>query len=177
MSNFYLSDPAILKITKLTDREKIIYQYCCSQFNIKKLTSFIRLVDIAGLFQTGLAQVQKAMQNLAATEIDGFPLIKIVEKENYLAFEMPRHIEFLKQIGYTINGSSKGWSALKVHTSNIGKEKNPEIKYSYDFDHLGMYQLQEHLEDMTKEEFAKVNRERLAYKWIYDSVKKYRENR
>lgn len=177
MSNFYLSDPEILKITKLTDREKIIYQYCCSQFNIKKLTSFIRLVDIAGLFQTGMVQVQQAMQNLAATEIDGLPLIKIVEKERYMAFEMPRHIQFLKQIGYTLNGSSKGWSALKSHTSSYGKEKDPEIKYQYDFPDLGMYQLQDHLEAMTDAEFAKVDRNKLAYKWIYDSVKKYRESR
>jgi len=50
MSKFYLTDPNIINAA-LTDKEFRIYHYCCSNYNVQKRSAYIRIVDIAGLFQ------------------------------------------------------------------------------------------------------------------------------
>ena len=50
MSNFYLSDPNILT-APLNMQEFKIYNYLCKNYNATKHTAYVRLVDIAGLFQ------------------------------------------------------------------------------------------------------------------------------
>ena len=102
MSNFYLSDPLVLNELKLQDEDFRIYQHCCRQFNVKTLNSFIRIVEIAGQFQLSIEQVQHSLARMTRIRIQGLPLIKISEGPKYLIFDMPRHKEFIKQIGLTI---------------------------------------------------------------------------
>ena len=136
MSNFYLSDTKILKENKLNNLDFRVYSYCCHQFNVKTLTSFIRLVDISGTFQIVLEQVQESLNRLARIHIDGLALISIRDAGKYLVFDMPRHKHFIQQIGFTKFGSSKGWSTLKNHTQQKQSKQIKQYlveKFSYLF--------------------------------------------
>lgn len=167
MSNFYLSDTKILKENKLNNLDFRVYSYCCHQFNVKTLTSFIRLVDISGTFQIGLEQVQESLNRLARIHIDGLALISIRDAGKYLVFDMPRHKHFIQQIGFTRFGSSKGWSTLKNHTQQFTTKK-------YLYPNLDQYELFDKLNDLPIEEFNKINPNDLMYSWIYRDVKKHR---
>ena len=169
MSNFYLSDTKILKENKLNNLDFRVYSYCCHQFNVKTLTSFIRLVDISGTFQIGLEQVQESLNRLARIHIDGLALISIRDAGKYLVFDMPRHKHFIQQIGFTRFGSSKGWSTLKNHTQQFTTKK-------YLYADLDQYELFDKLNDLPIEEFNKINPNDLMYSWIYRDVKKHRTN-
>ena len=169
MSNFYLSDTKILKENKLNNLDFRVYSYCCHQFNVKTLTSFIRLVDISGTFQIGLEQVQESLNRLARIHIDGLALISIRDAGKYLVFDMPRHKHFIQQIGFTKFGSSKGWSTLKNHTQQFTTKK-------YLYAGLDQYELFDKLNDLPIEEFNKINPNDLMYSWIYRDVKKHRTN-
>jgi len=169
MSNFYLSDTKILKENKLNNLDFRVYSYCCHQFNVKTLTSFIRLVDISGTFQIGLEQVQESLNRLARIHIDGLALISIRDAGKYLVFDMPRHKHFIQQIGFTRFGSSKGWSTLKNHTQQFTTKK-------YLYPNLDQYELFDKLNDLPIEEFNKINPNDLMYSWIYRDVKKHRTN-
>ena len=169
MSNFYLSDTKVLKETKINNLDFRVYSYCCHQFNVKTLTSFIRLVDISGTFQIGLEQVQESLNRLARIHIDGLALISIRDAGKYLVFDMPRHKHFIQQIGFTRFGSSKGWSTLKNHTQQFTTKK-------YLYPNLDQYELFDKLNDLPIEEFNKINPNDLMYSWIYRDVKKHRTN-
>jgi len=169
MSNFYLSDTVVLKENKLKDLDFRIYSYCCHQFNVKTLTSFIRLVDISGTFQIGLDKVQESLSRLARIHIDGLALISIKDAGKYLVFDMPRHKYFVQQIGFTKFGGSKGWSTLKNHTRQFTTKK-------YLFPNLDQSDLYDKLKDLPREEFDRIKETDVMYSWVYRNVKKHREN-
>ena len=87
------------------------------------MKSFIRLVDIAGQFQLSLEQVQHSLARMTRIRIQGLPLIKISEGPKYLIFDMPRHREFVKQIGFMKFNSSKGWKALRGTITKVASNK------------------------------------------------------
>ena len=167
MSSFFLSDTKVLTELELTDQEYRIYQYCCRQFNVKTLSCFIRLVDIAGQFQIPLLQVQEALDKMTRIKIDDLQLIKIRDAGKYLEFDMPRHKHFIKQVGFTKFGSSKGWSALKGHVQQFTQKK-------YLFPNLDQHELFDKLSDLSDEDFNKVKVDDLKYQWVYKNVKRYR---
>jgi len=169
MSNFYLSDTKVLKENKLNNLDFRIYSYCCHQFNVKTLSSFIRLVDISGTFQIGLDQVQDSLDRLARIHIDGLALISIKDAGKYLVFDMPRHKYFVTQLGFTKFGSSKGWSTLKNHTQQFTTRK-------YLYPKLDQYELYDVLKDLPREEFDRIKETDLMYSWVYRDVKKHRES-
>ena len=170
MSNFYLSDPLVLNELKLQDEDFRIYQHCCRQFNVKTLNSFIRIVEIAGQFQLSIEQVQHSLARMTRIRIQGLPLITVKEKSKYLVFDMPRHREFIKQIGFMKFNSSKGWKVLRDCISKVNTNK------TYKFPKLDMYQLQDHLSKMPDEELNKLKEEDLLYGWILKNEKKLRKN-
>lgn len=168
MSNFYLSDTKVLKENKLNDLDFRVYSYCCHQFNVKTLTSFIRLVDISGTFQIGLDKVQESLSRLARIHIDGLALISIKDAGKYLVFDMPRHKYFVQQIGFTKFGGSKGWSTLKNHTQQFTTKK-------YLYPDLDQYELLDKLIDLPEDEFERIKPTDLKYQWIYKNAANYRQ--
>ena len=169
MSNFYLSDTKVLKENKLSTLDFRIYSYCCHQFNVKTLTSFIRLVDIAGQFQMSLEDVQESLSRLARIHIDEDALISIKDVGKYLVFDMPRHKKFVQSIGFTKFGGSKGWSTLKNHTQQFTTKK-------YLFPQLDQHELYDKLKDLPSEEFNRIKETDVMYSWVYRNVKKHRES-
>ena len=102
---------------------------------MKTLNSFVRVVDIAGQFQLTTEQVQLSLARLSRIRVEGLPLITVRQKEHYLTFDMPRHREFVKQIGFAKFNSSKGWKALRGCIQNVASQKK------YKFDKLDQWQL------------------------------------
>jgi hypothetical protein len=170
MSSFYLSDPKVLNELKLLDEDFRIYQHCCKQFNVKTLNSFVRVVDIAGQFQLTTEQVQLSLARLSRIRVEGLPLITVRQKDHYLTFDMPRHREFVKQIGFAKFNSSKGWKALRGCIQNVASKKK------YKFEKLDQWELLDKLTAMSAEEFAKIKASDLAYPWMYTNAKKIRSN-
>ena len=68
MSKFYLTDPNIINAA-LTDKEFRIYHYCCSNYNVQKRSAYIRIVDIAGLFQLSKKEVEELLIKLSQIKI------------------------------------------------------------------------------------------------------------
>ena len=165
MSNFYLSDPKLFHLTNLHPLHFKIYEYCCSQFNCKTQISYIRLVDIAGLFQINLQTVQEAMIELSKIKIDDEQLIKITQQEKYVEFTMPRYLKFIKTVGFEKFNSGKAWSAIKNHL-----QKRIVKKYLYN--ELDQHELYDKLKDLPKEDLFKVNENDLRYPWVLRNVKK-----
>ena len=170
MSSFYLSDPKVLNELRLQDDDFRIYCHCCKQFNVKTLTAFVRLVDIAGQFQLSMEQVQLSIARLARIRIENEPLIKIRDAGKYLVFDMPRHKTFIKSLGFQRYNSSKGWKHLKDHIANKPTNKK------YIFDKLDQYELEDKLISLTTEEFNKINKTDLKYPWSYENAKKSRKS-
>ena len=84
---------------------------------------------------------------------------------------MPRHREFVKQIGFAKFNSSKGWKALRGCIQNVASQKK------YKFEKLDQWELLDKLTAMSAEEFAKIKASDLAYPWMYTNAKKIRSNR
>jgi len=165
MSNFYLSDPKLFNITILQPLHFKIYEYCCSKFNCKTQTSYIRLLDISGLFQISMQTVQEAMIELSKIKIDDEPLIRITQQEKYVEFTMPRYLKFIKSVGFEKFNNGKAFSTIRNHL-----QKTITKKYLYN--DLDQFQLSDKLRDLPKEELEKINESDLRYPWILRNVKK-----
>ena len=170
MSNFYLSDPKVLTELKLQDDDFRIYSYCCKQFNVKNLTSFIRLVDIAGQFQLSLEQVQHSLARMTRIRVGGEPLIKIRDNGKFLVFDMPRHKVFIKSIGFQRFNASKGWKHLRDHLSN------KEVKIKYLYPKLDQYELLDLLLELPEEQLNNLKEKDLQYPWVLRNAKKLRKD-
>ncbi len=169
MSSFYLSDPLVLNELRLQDDDFRIYQHCCRQFNVKTLNSFIRVVEIAGQFQLSLEQVQHSLARMTRIRVQGLPLLTVKEGSKYLIFDMPRHREFIKQIGFMKFNSSKGWKALRGCITNVASNK------VYKFPKLDMYELQDLLADMPDDQLNNLKEADLQYPWLLKNEKKSRK--
>ena len=169
MSSFYLSDPLVLNELRLQDDDFRIYQHCCRQFNVKTLNSFIRVVEIAGQFQLSLEQVQHSLARMTRIRVQGLPLITVKEGSKYLIFDMPRHREFIKQIGFMKFNSSKGWKALRGCIQNVATKK------TYLYPKLDQYELADLLRDLPDEQLNKINETDLLYPWCLRYEKKSRK--
>ena len=167
MSNFYLSDPNIVINGNLKPLEYRIYSYCCSQFNVKKMQAFIRLVNIGGQFQKTKEEVEEILICLNKIKFYERPLISIKEGKDYIEFDMPAHKYFLKQIGFEKYKMSNGWKALNGYLKQIN-QTNKVLK----FEDLDQYALLDKLQDLPQEEFDKIKPEDLRYPWMLKSVQR-----
>ena len=167
MSNFYLSDPNIVINGNLKPLEYRIYSYCCSQFNVKKMQAFIRLVNIGGQFQKTKEEVEEILICLNKIKFYERPLISIKEGKDYIEFDMPAHKYFLKQIGFEKYKMSNGWRALNGYLKEINQTDKVHL-----FKDLDQYALLDKLQDLPQEEFNKIKPEDLRYPWMLKSVQR-----
>ena len=164
--SFFLSDPNILINGNIKPLEYRIYSYCCSQFNVKKMSAFIRIVNIGGQFQMTKEEVEKILISLSKIRLYERELISIKDGPKYIIFDMPAHKYFLENIGFKKYKSYKGWRALSGYLKQIN-----QIDKNYLYKDMDQYQLQEQLESLPIEELNKINSKDLRYPWILKSVK------
>ena len=163
MSNFYLSDPNILTAT-LTVQEFKIYHYLCKNYNVQKHTAYVRLVDIAGLFQLTTKEVEEILIKFCQIKVNDLPLINIT-KEKYTTYSMPSHKKFLEQIGFKQNNSYKGFKAINGYLKQVHTKEQKIIK-NYIYPKLSEWELLDKLESLPTEEFEKVKEDQLKYPWM-----------
>jgi hypothetical protein len=171
MSNFYLTDPNILT-APLTDQEFKIYNYLCKNYNVQKHTAYVRKVDIAGLFQLTVNEVEETLVKFCQIKVNDLPLMKIT-KEKYEIFGMPSHKKFLEQVGFKQNNSSYGYRTIKGYLKQLGQQEQETLK-NYLYPTLDMNELRDQLEDLPTEELKKIDPKKLKYKWILRNVIKNR---
>jgi len=171
MSNFYLTDPNILT-APLTDQEFKIYNYLCKNYNVQKHTAYVRKVDIAGLFQLTVNEVETILVKFCTIKVNDLPLMKIT-KEKYETFGMPSHKKFLEEIGFKQNSSYKGYKAINGYLKQLSEQEQQIIK-KYIYPTLDQYELQDKLEELPTDELKKIKKSQLKYPWKLDEVIKNR---
>ena len=166
MSTFYLSDPNVLINGLLTPLQFRIYSYCCSQFNVKKMSAFIRIVNIGGQFQKTKEEVEQVLIYLSKIKVNDKPLISIKDGPQYILFDMPAHRSFLEDIGFKKYKSYKGWRALN------GYLKQRDTGKAYLYPELDQFALLEKLQGLPPEELAEIKKkpDQLRYPWMLRSV-------
>ena len=167
MSNFCLTDPNVLINGNIKPLEYRIYSYCCSQFNVKKMSAFIRIVNIGGQFQMTKEEVEKILINLSKIRLYERELISIKDSAKYIIFDMPAHKYFLENIGFKKYKSYKGWRALS------GYLKQRDTGKVYLYPNLDQYELLEKLQSLPLAELAEIKKkpDQLRYPWMLRSVK------
>ena len=161
MSKFYLTDPNIINAA-LTDQEFRIYHYCCSNYNVKKKSAYIRIVDIAGLFQLTKKEVEELLIKLSQTKVNDLPLISM-KQEKYISFDMPSHKKFIETLGFK-KYSNQGFRTLNGHFKQI-KEAQQNVVTNYLYPGLDQWDVTEKLKKLSAEELSKVKPEQLQYPW------------
>ena len=58
MKNFFISDSKVLTENKISHFDFRIYEYLVSNFNVKKISAYVRITDVAGHFALSLPQVK-----------------------------------------------------------------------------------------------------------------------
>jgi len=119
LRQFYLSDPKIFDL-EMSDFDFKLYSYLCKNYDLKRLTAFVRMIDCADNFVTPLPKIKAALQRLSLMNIDYVPL---VTHKNFTYFDLPRYKKFLETIKFTKNYSNKGFNKVK---QNIYTYKNGE---------------------------------------------------
>ena len=152
MSKFYLTDPNIINAA-LTDKEFRIYHYCCSNYNVQKRSAYIRIVDIAGLFQLTKKEVEELLIKLSQVKVNDLPLISM-KQEKFISFDMPSHKKFIESLGFK-KYSNQGFRTLNGHFKQI-QEAEQNIVRNYIYPTLDQYELLEKLEDLPTEELNKI---------------------
>ena len=167
MSKFYLTDPNIINAA-LTDKEFRIYHYCCSNYNVQKRSAYIRIVDIAGLFQLTKKEVEELLIKLSQIKVNDLPLISM-KQEKYISFDMPSHKKFIESLGFK-KYSNQGFRTLNGHFKQI-QDAEQNIVRNYLYPGLDQWDLIEKLEKLSAEELSKIKPEQLQYPWILKDVK------
>ena len=114
MRQFYISDPKIFDLD-ISAFDFRLYEYLCKNYDLKRLTPFVRMVDCADQFSTPLPKIKESLQRLSLMNIDFKPLIT---HKNFTYFDMPRYKYFLESIKFRKNYSRAGWSKLKQNVSS-----------------------------------------------------------
>lgn len=162
MSKFYLTDPNIINAA-LTDKEFRIYHYCCSNYNVQKRSAYIRIVDIAGLFQLTKKEVEELLIKLSQVKVNDLPLISM-KQEKFISFDMPSHKKFIESLGFK-KYSNQGFRTLNGHFKQIQEAEQIKIR-EYLYPDLGEWELLDKLESLPIEEFKKVKPSQLQYPWV-----------
>ena len=168
MSKFYLTDTNINTLP-LNDLQFRIYQYLCAQYNVKKQSAFVRIVNVGGQFQLTKDEVQTELIALSKIKHLDQALITI-KQEKYISFDMPAHKKFLESIGFK-KLSTYGWRVLNNHLKEI---HNKELNINYLYPRLDQFELYDQLDDLPTEELNKIKKEQLQYPWVLKNVIKNR---
>lgn len=171
MRNYYPSCIKIISDLKLTNQEFRIYEYLCSQYNFRKHEPFVRLVNIAGLFQISMATVKEILSRIAELEVDQKQLLTISFNGTYLIFEMPYYKSFLEELGFKKNNLAAGFKNLHNKVKDLNKEADNTI---YLFPKLDQFNLSEALRDLPDEEFENIKPNQLRFPWVYYDEKNRR---
>ena len=168
MSKFYLTDPNVITAA-LTDKEFRIYNYLCSNYNVTKHSAYVRLVDIAGLFQLTTKEVEEILIKFCQIKVNDLPLISI-KKDKYVIYSMPSHKQFLEQIGFKQNKSYQGFKTVNGYLNKVHTKEQQVIK-KYLYPGLDYWDLLDKLESLPIDEFKKITKEQLQYPWVLKDVK------
>ncbi len=114
MRQFYISDPKLFDLD-MSASDFRLYEYLCKNYDLKRLSPYVRMIDCADHFSTPLPKIKEALQRLSLMSIDYKPLIT---HKNFTYFEMPRYKHFLESIKFRKNYSRAGWSKLKQNVSS-----------------------------------------------------------
>ena len=171
MSNFYLSDPAVIKELKISHLDYRVYSYLTANFNIKKISAYVRINDVAGQFQLSQTQVKESLGRLSKIIIDGSPLLTIEDGPHYLIFDMPRHKKFLDSIGFRKHSAAAGWRNL---SSYLKQNQDSKIKKLILYPNLDQSQLDDKLRTLSDEQINKLHSSQFQYPWILKNEKERR---
>ena len=114
MRQFYISDPKIFDLD-MNDFDFKLYEYLCKNYDLKRLTPYVRMVDCADYFSKPLPKIKEALERLSNLSIDYKPLIT---HKNFTYFDLPRYKHFLESIKFRKNYTRAGWSRLKQNISS-----------------------------------------------------------
>ena len=114
MRQFYISDSKLFELD-MNDFDFRLYEYLCKNYDLKRLTPFVRMIDCSDKFSTPLPKIKESLQRLSLMHIDYKPLIS---HKNFTYFNMPRYKYFLESIKFRKNYSRAGWSKLKQNVSS-----------------------------------------------------------
>mgnify|MGYP003148308431 CR=1 FL=1 len=117
MRQFYISDPKLFDLN-ISAFDFRLYEYLCKNYDLKRLSPYVRMVDCADNFSVPLPKIKEALERLSLLSIDYKPLIT---HKNFTYFDMPRYKYFLESIKFRKNYSRGGWSKLK---QNVNSYKN-----------------------------------------------------
>jgi len=117
LRQFYISDPKIFDL-EMSAFDFKLYSYLCKNYDLKRLTAYVRMIDCADTFSIPLPKIKEALERLSLMNIDYKPLIT---HKNFTYFNMPRYKYFLESIKFRKNYSRAGWSKLK---QNVDTYKN-----------------------------------------------------
>ena len=113
MRQFYLSDPELFNI-KIDPFDFKIYSYFARNYDLKRLTAYIRMVDAADRLNVKLDKVKESLDRLSRININFKPLIT---HKDFKYFEMPRYKYFLESIQFRKYYSANGWKNIKSNVS------------------------------------------------------------
>ena len=173
MKSFFISDSKVLTENKISHFDFRIYEFLCSNFNVKKISAYVRINDVAGQFQLSQTQVKESLGRLSKIIIDGSPLITIEDGPHYLIFDLPRHKKFLDSIGFKKHSAAVGWKNLG---SYLKQNQDNKIIKLYLYPKLDQYQLDDKLRILSDEELNKINGKQVMYPWMLRN-EKHRRNR
>lgn len=173
MKDYYPSCKALITNLKLTNQEFRIYQYLCSQYNLRKHEPFVRIVNIAGFFQISIATVKEILSRLAELEQDQKKLLTVNFNGTYLEFEMPYYKSFLENLGFKKNNLAAGFKNVQNKLKELNSQADTKI---YLFPKLDQFDLSEALRDMPDEDFDKIKPSELRFPWVYYDEKTRRTN-
>jgi len=64
LRQFYISDPRMFEL-KMSDFDFKLYSYLCKNYDLKRLTSFVRMIDCADHMIVPLDKIKAALQRLS----------------------------------------------------------------------------------------------------------------
>jgi|TARA_R110000772_G_scaffold29789_1_gene74249 hypothetical protein len=111
MRQFYLSDPKVFELD-LTLFEFKLYNYLCKNYDLKRLTPYVRMVDAADYFAVPLDTIKQSLNRLTYKSINYKPLIT---HKNFTYFDMPRYKQFLESIQFKKNYSGSGYKKTEMN--------------------------------------------------------------
>ena len=122
MHQFYISDPRVFEL-KISDFDFRLYSYLSKNYNLKRLTPYVRIIDCAKLMKVPNSDIKDALQRLSLLNIDYKPLIT---HKNFTYFDMPRYKYLMECVKFTKNYTNKGYSNVKrnAHTYLNGNYDN-----------------------------------------------------
>jgi len=154
MRNFFISDSKVLTENKISHFDFRIYEFLCSNFNVKKISAYVRINDVAGQFQLSQTQVKESLGRLSKIIIDGSPLITIEDGPHYLIFDLPRHKKFLDSVGFRKHSAATGWKNL---SSYLKQNQDSKIVKLYIYPNLDQIQLDDKLRTLSDEQLNNVD--------------------